>query len=336
MNQENKVQSETRDSSRRGFFRRFLHWFKRNRFAIEVAGLVIIIVLIYFWNSFFVTVHPGQRGVFYSRFFGGTQTEWTYDEGIHYKWPWNRIYLYSIRVQHEECLFEFLTSDALTVRLLVSIRYRPRTENLGVLHKEVGPGYVEKVIVPEVQAALRTLIGRHLPTEIYQTKEGLLERIMAESLLQVAERYIELDDLLIKRIELPPIVKEAIEMKLRQREIAAAYEYRLLQTEQEAARRKIEAQGVRDFQDIVAEGISEELLRWRGIEASLELAKSDNPKLLIIGARKEQLPIILNTGETFSGLPAAATQSTSAATQTSPAFQPNLNTMFNSFATDNW
>ncbi len=281
------------ESKSRGLLRRFYEWTIHRRFAIELTAIIVLFLGIVLWNQVFVTVHSGERGVFYSRFYGGTETEWTYGEGIHAKWPWNKIYVYVVRVHQRGCKFDFLTSDALMVHIEISIRYRPRIESLGWLHKDVGPDYEERVIVPEVQSALRRLIGRRLPTELYQTSKGLLESMLSESLLQVAERYIELDDLLIKRIVLPPLVSDAIEQKLRQREMAAAYEYRLLQAEQEASRKKMEGQGIRDFQDIVWEGISEQLLRWRGIEAALELAKSPNTRIIVVSG-EDGLPLIYN------------------------------------------
>lgn len=306
-------------------------WWLRHRIKLQIGLLILLIATVYFWHKIFITIDAGELGVMYRRFAGGTVTDQVYEEGLHVIPPWDKLTPYNVRVNQRDIDFDVLTSDALAIRIQLSVRYHPRRQSLGFLHKEVGPDYVDKIIVPEVQSALRTLIGRYQPEEIYQTKEGLLEKMMAESLLQVAERYIDLDDLLMKKVELPPVVQQAIERKLTQRELAMEFEYRLLQAEQEAKRKKVEAQGIRDFQDIVSEGISDQLLRWRGIEATLELAKSPNAKIVIFGSGETGLPLILNAGDALSSSPATANPMSATApiwnvTEINTTFQPDWNT----------
>ncbi len=277
-----------------------LSWWQRYRFRIEIFAFIFLGLSVYLWNYIHISIHSGERGVLYRRFFGGTVTDHTYNEGFHLLWPWDKMYVYEVRAQQFEHQFDVLSEDGLRITVKISIRYRPKIDQLGILHKEIGPEYVERILVPEVQSALRVLIGQYDPEEIYQTQRSIIENAVKESLLQVAEEYIELDDLLIKSIELPPMVRQAIERKLTQEQVAKEFEYRLMQAEQEAKRKKIEAQGIRDFQDIVSEGISNQFLRWHGIEATLELAKSPNSKIIIIGGPSDGLPLILNTGDMVS------------------------------------
>ena len=221
-------------------------------------------------------------------------------EVLHFILPWNKIYVYNIRIQQYTQEYHVLSRDGLKISITISIRYHPRRDQqLNNLHQQLGPDYLHTVIIPEIEAALRTIIGKYEPAELYQAEYGLLESAISESLLQLTESYVHLDDLLITKIELPPMVQEAIEEKLREQHNAEKYKYLLIQAEEEAKRKVILATGIRDFQDIVREGISTPLLQWRGIEATLELARSPNAKIIIIGGR-DGLPLILNTGDISS------------------------------------
>jgi len=311
-------------------WRRLRAWWERRRFSIQIGLAIFVLLFLYFWNNIVISVHSGSLAVLWLRFFGGTVLDRTYGEGIHLIFPWDKMYIYDVRVQNLEDDFSVLTVDGLNVEVSVSIRFRPVPETLGVLHKNLGPDYVQKIIAPEIQSVLRVIIGQLHPEEIFTTQRDILRTATRESLLQMSEKYIKLDDLLIKKIMLPPKVQDAIESKLRQQQIALEYEYRLLEEEQEAKRKKIEAQGIRDFQDIVSDGISEPLLRWRGIEATLELAKSPNAKIVIIGGPNDGLPLILNTGDALSGVPKSASAVIPTATELIPSFDTNFNSGFRS------
>ncbi|MEW6237225.1 MAG: prohibitin family protein [Candidatus Omnitrophota bacterium] len=321
---------ETASAKKPSLWRRLRAWWVRRRFAIQIGLAIFMLLFLYFWNNIVISVHSGELAVLWLRFFGGTVLDRTYGEGIHLIFPWDRMYIYDVRVQNLEDEFSVLTVDGLNVEVSISIRFRPVPETLGILHKNLGPDYIQKIISPEIQSVLRVIIGQLHPEEIFTTQRDILRTAIRESLLQMSEKNIKLDDLLIKKIMLPPKVKDAIESKLRQQQIALEYEYRLLEEEQEAKRKKIEAQGIRDFQDIVSDGISQPLLRWRGIEATLELAKSPNAKIVIIGGPQDGLPLILNTGDALSGIPQSASAAIPTVTEMIPSFNTNFNTSFRS------
>lgn len=285
---------------------RILGWLRKHRLKAEIFLFISLCLFIYFWKSIVITVYSGEAGVLYMRFYGGTVTDKTYAEGVHFILPWDKMYVYDIRVQHASHTFNVITVDGLFVEVTVSIRYHPHPESLGLLHQQLGPDYLEKIILPEIQSVLRIIIGQLHAEDIFSSQKDFLDVALQESLLQVSEKYVKLDDLLITNVVLPPVIKKAIERKLERKQHALEYVYLLLESELEAKRKKIEAQGIRDFQDIVSEGISEQLLKWRGIEATLELAKSNNAKIVIIGNNENGLPLIFNTD---SGLPAANLQS---------------------------
>ena len=140
----------------------------------------------------------------------------------------------------------------------------------------------------------RKIIGKYDPEELYSSKREVIQKeIMEETDHALAKKFIILDAVLIRSVELPTTIKTAIETKLKQEQESKEYEFRLQKEQKEAERKKIEAQGIKAFQEIVSEGISDKLLKWKGIEATMELSKSPNAKVVIIGSAKDGMPIIL-------------------------------------------
>ncbi|MBD3265262.1 hypothetical protein GF373_01210 [bacterium] len=290
---------------------RTLNWLRRKRFLLEIGLFLFVAAVIYLWPMIFITIQSGERGVLYRRFTGTVLEQEPLREGLHIIPPWDIIYIYNIRQQHTRHTFHVLSRDGLRVDITISIRQHPRRKgtDLNYLHEYLGPNYLQNVIVPEIEAALRFIVGKYEPEELYQMEYGFLDAALTEALRQLEDLYVVLDDLLITNIELPPLVKSSIEAKLLEFHNAEKYQYLLMQAKEEAKRKVILATGIRDFQDIVSEGISHELLKWRGIEATLELAKSTNPKVVIIGSSEKGVPLILNTGDAASISHATSTES---------------------------
>ena len=145
-----------------------------------------------------------------------------------------------------------------------------------------------------MRSVSREVFAKYLPEEINTSKREQIQVEIEERLREkLASNFIKLNDVLIRNIRLPQTLEEAIERKLQQEQESLEYEFRLEKETKEAARKRIEAEGVRDFQDIVSEGISDELLRWKGIEATQNLAQSPNTKIVVVGGGDDGLPIIL-------------------------------------------
>jgi len=275
-----------------------------NKFATRVKNnlpfflvilLIFLFLIVYLWNHIFITIKAGEGGVLYHRFTGGTVTDKVYAEGFHIISPWNIMNVYTVRYQVYPHQMYALTKKGLKIQLSLTIRYKPEYDLLGILHKTVGPDYLKKVVLPEVEAVLRTLIGDFEAEEVYSTKRAIVQKIVNESLNQVSQRFIEIDDVMITEVELPAYIQKAIEMKLEQKELAQAYEFKLQKELKEAERKRIEAKGIHDYNKIVDASLSDKILTWKGVTATLELSKSDNSKVVIIGAGKNGLPIILDT-----------------------------------------
>lgn len=264
--------------------------------------LVGLVVLAYFFNSIFINIYPGEAGVYWKRFQGGTDMEYVYNEGLHIIPPWNKMYIYNVRIQHEGFEFEALSKDGLPINFEISVRYFPDKDNLPELHTIIGPNYVEKVVKPEVQANLRKVVANYLPDEIYTSEGYILQIIKQGAMGAFAERYIDLDNLLIRRMILPETIVAAIERKLTQEQRVQEYEYRLQVEAREARRKAIEAEGIKRFQDIVkTSNFFDKYLKFKGIDATVALAGSNNAKVVVIGGGEGKLPLIMNMDSGNSG-----------------------------------
>ncbi len=237
-----------------------------------------------------------EAGVRFWRFYG-TEIDRIYGEGVHVIPPWDRMEIYNARAQMIDHTTVVLTSSGLAVTFNLSIRYRPDYAMLGLLHQKIGKDYLKTVVIPEVEAVLRTQVGHFAAEEIYTTKRGILERIFFEAIAQAQEQYVQIEDVMIRSIELPDSIRIAIEAKTEKKQVAEAYRYVLLKAQGEAKRREIEAKGQSGYNDIISKSLTPDLLRWKGIEATMELSQSANAKVIVIGNGDKNLPVIMGVGD---------------------------------------
>lgn len=258
-----------------------------------VIGFVLFLIVVFFGAKMFVKIQPGERGVLYN-LFSGLQVEKVYTQGLKVIAPWNKMYIYNVRIQEDKSIMEVLSKNGLTIKTELSYRYRPMEERIGYLHNEIGQGYLESIVVPAIRSATREVIGKYLPEELYSTKrESIQEEIFELTEELVADKNILLDAVLIREVVLPTKLQESIERKLQQEQMALEYEFRLEQASKEAERQKIEAEGKARANDILNASLTDKILREKGIQATTEIAKSNNSKVIVIGQGKDGLPIIL-------------------------------------------
>lgn len=260
---------------------------------LSIAVLIGLLVLLYFWNGIVVVVRSGEAGVMYRLLEGGTVTDRVYSEGLYIVAPWNKMYVYNVRVQTVMHEFAVLTNKGLPIRLKLAVRYHPEYEMVAILHKRVGPEYVHTIVVPQVESVLRRNIGKHDPEDIYTNKEGILTDIIVKAIEEAGQKFVYIDDIIIRTVDLPDDVKHAIEEKLVHQQHFQAYEFRLAAERQEAERKRIEAQGIRDYQATISETLTEKVLKWQGIHATEKLGGSSNAKVVVIGNGDKGLPVIL-------------------------------------------
>jgi len=262
---------------------------------LPLAALILFfILLIAFWGRMFVTVPAGYGGIIFRTFSGGLDLNRTFNEGFHLVAPWNRMHIYEVRQQEKEETMNVLSSDGLQIIVEVSVWFRPLYDQLARLHGKIGEDYINRIVIPSIRSAARDVIGKYNPEEIYSTKRGAIQTEIEHGARELmAEWHVQLNSVLIRSIFLPEKIKTAIEDKKEQEQIALAYEFRLQTAEKEAERRRIDAEGTARANNIINASLTANILRDKGINATLELAKSPNAKVVVIGSGAEGMPIIL-------------------------------------------
>jgi len=289
---------------------------------LMVATLVVAVLV----PHMVVTVPSGQVGVLWKRFAGGTilDPRQLRDEGLHVILPWDKLFLYDLRVQSLTDTYNAISSDGVNLNAALNIRFRLQHDSIPTLHQVVGPNYT-KLLGPQIASQMREVIAQYTAEQVYSTaRQEIQDKIRELALEKLSHKMMEreseqasynvamrdtviLFDTLLYGIDLPPAVVHAINRKTEQYYIAEEYKFRVDREKRESERKKIEAEGIRDFQQIVSQGISDSYLRWRGVEATLQLSQSTNSKVVIIGGGKDGLPIILGNVDTPAPARAAGT-----------------------------
>ena len=243
----------------------------------------------------FVTVGSGEAGVLYKIFGGGVVTdEPPMSEGFHFVLPWNKVFIYEVRQQEVFEKMNVLSSNGLDIKLEASAWFQPKYEDLGKLHQEKSEAYKQRILLPAIRSAARSVVGRYTPEQLYSTKrDAIQQEIYVETKKIVEDQYIQLNEVLVRDVTLPVPIKEAIERKLKQEQESLEYEFRLVTAAKEAEKQVIEAQGKADANRILAASLTPNILRDKGIEATLILAQSPNTKIVVVGSGKDGLPLIL-------------------------------------------
>ncbi|MFB1003116.1 MAG: prohibitin family protein [Bacteroidia bacterium] len=258
--------------------------------SLLVVGLFLLILFV----KSTVTIRSGQAGVLYKTFSGGVVTQETFGEGFHFVAPWNKMIIYAVRQQEVFEKMSVLSSNGLEIKLDASAWFQPDYQNLGKLHQEKGEDYIDRILLPTIRSAARSVVGRYTPEQLYSSKRDAIQKeIFEEAKKIVSSQYIQLNEILVRDVTLPPTIKEAIERKLRQEQEALEYEFRLVKAKKEAERQKIDAEGKAIANKILSASLTDKILKEKGIEATLRLASSPNSKVVVVGSGKDGLPIIL-------------------------------------------
>ncbi len=267
---------------------------KRKFLPFIVVGGIVLFVMLIFANSIFLTIQPGERGILFHRFGGGLDKEYIYKQGFHMIAPWNNMFIYDVRIQESLATMEVLSKNGLTIRCELSYRFRPISEEIGFLHENIGFDYHQRIIMPEIRSATREVIGRYLPEELYSSKrEVIQDEIFQRTNSAIAKKHLSMDAILIREVVLPPSLQGAIEKKLQQEQESLEYEFKITRAEQEAERQRIEAEGKATANSIISASLTDRILQEKGIEATKELAQSQNTKVVVIGGGGSGLPLIL-------------------------------------------
>ncbi len=257
--------------------------------AVGMFALAIIIVILLFASIAKVpTGHVGVLTLF------GRVTGDVLPEGIHLVNPFKTNNVMSVQTQTMKETATVPSNEGLIMTLDTSLLFRLDPSRAAEVYQKVGPMYIERVVEPNLRSVVRAVTSMHTANALYSSeRDKVAAQMYSELAAELNKRGIIVENILLRDITLPLALKQSIEAKQQAEQESLAMSFRLQKETQEAQRKRIEAQGIRDFQQIVAQGISPQLLEWKGIEATENLAKSTNSKVVVIGAGKNGLPLIL-------------------------------------------
>lgn len=262
--------------------------------VVKFSGLAAVVFGVLALLQCFTQIPAGHVGVVD---FFGVVSDNTLRAGINPVNPMANVVTYSIQTQEHKETMEVLSREGLTIGLEVSALYRLNPDSAARMYKTVSGGdYKTIILIPQFRSICRAVTASFQASALYSTeRERLGSSIQEELARMVGPRGVTVESTPIRNVALPSQLTEAIEQKQRADQESQRMEFVLTKEKQEADRKRIEAKGIADFQTIVAAGISEQLLRWKGIEATEKIAQSPNTKVVIVGAGKDGLPIILDT-----------------------------------------
>jgi prohibitin 1 len=254
-----------------------------------LAAIAFLVVILLFASI--AKVDSGHVGVL--TLFGRVTGE-ALPEGIHFVNPFKVNNEMSIRTQEIKESASVPSSEGLVINLDTSLIFHVDSQKAADVYQKIGPNYIAVLIEPNLRAAIREATSAHSANALYTGEREMVAKQILNQLISLLEkRGFVVESILLRDIQLPATLKASIEAKQQAEQEALAMSFRLQKEKQEAERKRIEAQGIRDFQQIVAQGISAQLLEWKGIEATENLAKSNNAKVVVIGSNKNGLPLIL-------------------------------------------
>mmetsp|Transcript_2341 Transcript_2341/g.3852 ORF Transcript_2341/g.3852 Transcript_2341/m.3852 type:complete len:304 (+) Transcript_2341:30-941(+) len=256
-------------------------------FILAVLSIVFLVALF----EFSFVVPPGEVGIVVTL---GQVNSFT--SGLHFRFPFvSRLELLSAKIQILEKNNIVPTKEGLAVALDTAVLFRLNTTLVSQLYRQIGSNYAQVLIEPEAASAVRGLTSESEAKALYSSGRNMIQDTIREELIEkLGPRGIIIEDVLLKDIKLPDELTKSIEAKVQAEQDAARMQFVLMKEKQEAQRKAIEAQGVADFQRIVSEGISPELLRWKGIEATEKFSESKNSKIVIVGNSDNGLPVIFS------------------------------------------
>lgn len=261
-----------------------------------VIVVVTVILLIIFVRSTFKILDPTERGVVFRKYTSGLDVGDVKGEGLNIIAPWNELIIFDVKEQTINETMDVLSKDGLNINLDVSIRFRPKYNNVGYLYKAFKTNYIDDLVRPEVRSVVRQIIGQYTPEELIATKRQEIETVIEESTRRrLDSNYVELRALLTRSIKLPESIQRSIQEKVAADQEAQKQKFLIEKAKLQADQRRIEAQGKADANQILNASLTTNILKEKGIQATEELAKSQNAKIIVIGGGDDGLPIILNS-----------------------------------------
>ncbi|MBK8291619.1 MAG: prohibitin family protein [Flammeovirgaceae bacterium] len=264
------------------------------RLPFIILAIIAFIVLLALSSSLFYTISATERAVIFYPLGKGMDKDNIIGPRTHMKAPWNEVYFYKVNEMSSEENMDVLDKNGLSIHIDITVRYYPIPDKIGYIHEQFTTDYESVLVIPEVRSTVRQVMGRYTAEEIYSTKRAEVETaITTETETILNKKSVHATAVLIRSIMLPEQIKVAIENKLQQEQEALAYQFRLDKEKSEAERKRIAAEGESRANNIINNSLTDKLLKMRGIEATMELSKSPNSKIIVIGSGKDGMPLIL-------------------------------------------
>ena len=278
--------------------------FRQNILGLLIVSLTMMCILVLLWSRIVLVVPGGSLAVLYKPLAGGIDLQNQYREGVHFIFPLNSATIYDARVQTHKVELELLTADQLETQVTTTFQYEINPNTVALLHKYAGPDYLQKIIIPQVVSIVRELVAKYSSKTVYT---GGLQDVISDIAITADSiiidelsppgfsnvRLIRINSVQLASITFPPEIRKAILNKMTEQQNAEAMIFKIEAASLEAERKVIEAKGIMQFQDIAFKGEIESYLRYRGIEATESLAKSDNAKVMLFGSGSSGLPLVL-------------------------------------------
>jgi prohibitin 1 len=259
------------------------------RGALSMFGLLLVALVVANSVSCVTTGHVGVITMF------GKVTGRTIGEGIHIVNPLARVHTLDIRTQEVKERAAVPSKEGLIMGLEASVLYHLEPERAAEVFQKVGTQYSDVLLIPNFRSAMRGVTAANNASTLYSdARESIARQVLDDLRAAVQPRGIVIENVLLRDLQLPDTLKHAIEAKQQAQQDAQRMEFVLQKERQEAERKRVEAEGIKDFQHIVTEGISDKLLEWKGIEATMELSRSPNAKIIVVGNTKSGLPLIFS------------------------------------------
>jgi prohibitin 1 len=260
------------------------------RLGRTMTGLVLLALLAGVAAASTSCVKTGHIGVvtIFGRVTGRAMAE-----GIHLVNPMSRVHELNIKTLEVKERVSVPSREGLIMGVEASVLYHLQPDRAAEVFQTIGPDYAEVLLIPNFRSAIRAVTATNTASSLYSdARDSIARQVLGDLQAQVQPRGIAIENVLLRDLQLPETLKQAIEAKQQAQQEAQRMEFVLQREKQESERKRVEAQGIKDFQNIVTEGISDKLLEWKGIEATIELARSSNAKVVVVGNSRTGLPLI--------------------------------------------
>lgn len=263
---------------------------KKTGFACVGCSLFVFTLVVLLCGI--TTVSAGHAGVVV--LYGSVYDE-PLDAGLHFINPFAKVEELSLRTKMLEYVNTVPSKEGLGIGLQIAMQYNLNRSSVTNIYKTLDKNYEDILLRPLLSATLREISSNREAKAMYTSTDRVAMHFELDAQMKkyLHPKGFTVQEILLRNIELPAKLKDAIENKLQMEQESERMEFVLQKEQKEAQRKKIEAEGIHQFQQIVAQGIDDNLLRWKGIEATLDLSKSNNSKVVVVGG-SDGLPLILN------------------------------------------